>query len=600
MTGSAERGALDLGVIGNCMVAALVDQQASIVWYCLPRPDGDPVFHALLGAPNDEPHVGAFALEMPDLAASRQSYDTNTAILRTVLEGVSGTVEVTDFAPRFEAHGRIFRPQTLVRRIVPVSGWPRLRLRLKPRFGWGKRAPVVTHGSNHIRFADDTMTVRATTNAAIDDIVAQRLINIDRPLYVVLGPDETLSDDPEVLGEEWLRRTQAYWRGWTHRLALPFEWQDAVIRSAITLKLCAYEPTGGIMAALTTSIPEAPGTERNWDYRYCWVRDAFFTVRALNSLSAVRTLEHYFRWLMNLVSDAGGTHLQPVYGVGGEAVLTERVVDTLQGYRGMGPVRVGNQAHEHFQHDTYGAIILGAAPAFFDRRLMMTAGAEAFRRLEVLGEQAWALHETPDAGIWELRTRARVHTSSAVMCWAACDRLAKIASHLALHDRAVFWSARAAAIRGIILERAWSEKRGAFVESFGGTTLDASVLLMAEVGFVEPGDPRFAATVDRLSEVLGHGPFMKRYEEADDFGAPETGFNICAFWRLDALARIGRRDEAREIFEALLAARTSLGLMAEDTDIVTGEPWGNFPQTYSMVGIVNGAKRLSAEWEAVL
>jgi GH15 family glucan-1,4-alpha-glucosidase len=311
-------------------------------------------------------------------------------------------------------------------------------------------------------------------------------------------------------------------------------------------------------------------------------------------------MERYFQWLMNVVADANGAHIQPVLGIGLEKALIETHATALQGYRGMGPVRVGNQAHEHYQHDTYGNIILGAAPAFFDKRLYMQADEQAFRMLEPLGEQSWALHDQPDAGIWELRTRARIHTSSSLMCWAACDRLAKIATHLGLTDSATFWGSRAEKIKAKILEHAWSEKRGAFVESFGGETLDASVLLMAEVGLIDARDPRFVSTIDALSAALGRGPFMLRYEEADDFGEPEVGFNVCAFWRVDALARAGRREEAREHFEGLLAARNSLGLMSEDTDFRTGEPWGNFPQTYSLVGIINGAMRLSDPWESML
>ena len=221
------------------------------------------------------------------------------------------------------------------------------------------------------------------------------------------------------------------------------EWQEAVIRAAITLKMCSYEPTGAIVAAMTTSIPEAPNSARNWDYRYCWVRDAFFVVRALNSLAAVRTLENYFRWIMNIVDDVNAGHIQPVFGIALERKLTERTIDHLPGYRGMGPVRVGNQAHEHFQHDTYGNLILAAAPAFFDTRLFMTPGAADFAKLEVIGERAFQLYDKPDAGIWELRSRARIHTSSSLMCWAACDRLAKIADRLGDTARAQFWRARA-------------------------------------------------------------------------------------------------------------------------------------------------------------
>jgi GH15 family glucan-1,4-alpha-glucosidase len=259
---------------------------------------------------------------------------------------------------------------------------------------------------------------------------------------------------------------------------------------------------------------------------------------------------------------------------------------------------VGNQAAEHFQHDVYGNIVLGAAQAFHDHRLLRRGTREEFALLEVVGERAFAIHDQPDAGMWELRTRARVHTSSVLMNWAACDRLAKIAETFDLAERAALWRERADLIRAKILERSWSEERQAFAESFGGRELDASVLLMAEVGMIDPMDPRFIKTVDALEASLCDGPYMRRYEAPDDFGLPETSFNICAFWRIDALARIGRTSQAREIFNALLAVRNPLGLLSEDTHPVTGQLWGNFPQTYSMVGIINAAVRLSEPWDS--
>jgi GH15 family glucan-1,4-alpha-glucosidase len=380
-------------------------------------------------------------------------------------------------------------------------------------------------------------------------------------------------------------------------LSIPADWQDAVIRAAITLKLSQYEGTGAIVAAMTTSIPEAPDSARNWDYRYCWLRDAFFVVRALNSLSEVGTMEDYLRFLHDVVRDADRGHVQPLYGIGLERELTERVVPHLRGYRGMGPVRVGNSAYAHFQHDVYGNIVLGSAQAFHDRRLLRPADTSDFAALESVGAQAWRLHDQPDAGMWEFRSRSRVHTSSSLMCWAACDRLAKISVMLGLAERASLWAERASTIRNKILASAWSEKRQAFVESFGGSDLDASVLLMAEVGFIDPRDERFVRTVRALEQSLCDGPFMRRYEAPDDFGLPETAFNVCSFWRIDALARTGRVSEAREVFEALLARRNPVGLLSEDLATATGELWGNFPQTYSMVGIINGAMRLSRPWD---
>ncbi|MCR8826694.1 glycoside hydrolase family 15 protein [Pseudosulfitobacter koreensis] len=591
---------MDFGVVGNCAVAALVDPGGSICWYCLPRMDGDPVFHSVLGHGAGAEGDGTFAVELDQLSDSEQFYEPNTAILKTILRSPKGSVEITDFCPRFADRGRSFRPQTLIRKVRRLEGLPRVRFRIRPRFDWGEVDPVITRGSNHVRFVGPSQTLRLTTDAPLDHVLDARLINLENEATFVLGPDETLSDSAAEIGTSFYNKTLRYWQLWSQRLAVPFEWQDAVIRAAITLKLCSYEPTGGVIAAMTTSLPEAPDSGRNWDYRYCWVRDAFFTVRALNSLAATRTLEHYFEWLMNVVADANGGHIQPVLGVGLETALTERISPSLQGYKGMGPVRIGNQAHEHFQHDTYGNIILGAAPAFFDRRLSLHTGLSAFESLEPLGEQAWLLHDQPDAGIWELRTRSRIHTSSSLMCWAACDRLGKIAHHLGLTEKGDRWAERATVIRDKILEHAWSDARNAFVESFGGETLDASVLLMGEVGFLPADDPRFVATVETLTDVLGRGPYMLRYEEADDFGVPEVGFNVCAFWRIDALARIGRIDEARALFEQMLAARNALGLMSEDTSFANGEGWGNFPQTYSMVGIINGAMRLSRRWEAEL
>jgi len=620
---------LQLGLIGNCAVSALVDAQARIVWHCLPRFDGDPVFHALLADAPGWPADGSWCIEIDDFERAEQAYDEGTAILRTRLFNHAGEViEITDFAPRFFTRGRPFRPALLVRRVRPLRGHPRVRIALRPRADWGRQAAAAARGSHHLRYAALHGAIRLTTDAPITYIEQESWFSLAAPVDMLLGPDETIDRGVAEVAREFEEQTALYWRGWTRSLALPLEWQPAVIRAAITLKLCLFEETGAIVAAMTTSIPEAPHTQRNWDYRYCWLRDAFFVVRALNSLSELGTMEDYLRWLHNVVrqsvhdasgdangdenrgtrsgtssgnsSSTSGGHIQPLYGIGLERELPERQLDHLAGYRGMGPVRVGNQAQEHQQHDVYGNVVLGAAQSFHDLRLFRRADAADFALLEAVGERAWLVHDQPDAGMWELRTRARVHTSSVLMSWAACDRLAKIAEVLVLPERATLWRERALHIKERLLREAWSEERQAFAESFGGHELDASVLLMAEVGFIDPMDPRFIATVDALEASLCDGPYMRRYEAADDFGKPETSFNICAFWRIDALARIGRRDQARALFEAMLAVRNPLGLLSEDTHPHTGELWGNFPQTYSMVGVINAAMRLSDPWDTVI
>ncbi len=592
---------LNLALVGNCSISALIDAQARVVWCCLPRFDSDPVFHALVDSPDGIGAEGCWQIDLADRVSSEQHYVPGTAVLRTRLtDAQGGAIEITDFAPRFFEYQRPFRPLMLVRRVRPVAGRPRIRILLRPRAEWGAQARTRTRGSNHVRFDGAELSVRLTTNAPLTDLLEERLFALDGPISMLFGADEPLTSGIEATASLFEERTLHYWRVWTRRLALPLEWQDAVIRAAVTLKMCLYEDTGAIVAAMTTSIPEAPDSGRNWDYRFCWMRDAFFVVRALNSLSEVGTMEDYLRWLHNVVADAGDGGIQPLYGIGRERRLDESKRDHLRGYRGMGPVRVGNQAWEHAQHDVYGNIVLGAAQSFHDHRLFRRGNVDDFVQLERIGEWAWTLHDKPDAGMWELRSRARVHTSSVLMSWAACDRLAKIAAALALPERELLWRGRAETIRALVLKDAWNDKRQAFVESLGGSELDASVLLMAEVGFIDPRDTRFVSTVAAVESHLAVGAHVRRYEAADDYGVPHTAFNICTFWRIDALARIGRTAQAREIFETMLAARNPLGLLSEDTDPRTGEMWGNFPQTYSMVGIINAAMRLSAPWDTVI
>jgi GH15 family glucan-1,4-alpha-glucosidase len=589
---------LDLGIVGNCTISALIDPKGTVVWSCVPRFDGDPLFCKLV---DEGAERGFYAVELDNLARTEQSYLPNTAVLVTRLTDESGDgVEITDFAPRFMQFGRIFRPTTLMRIVRPFGETPRIRIRLRPMFDYGSHEPTITRGSNHIRYFGSDGGVRLTTNAPLTYVLDETPFILEDQVVLLLGPDESLRGPVIETGREFLDQTVSYWRSLTMRLSVPFEWQEVVIRAAITLKLCSFEETGAIVAAMTTSIPEIDGQGRNWDYRYCWLRDAFFVVRTLNRLGYIETMEDFLAYISNIVGSSENGYLQPVYGIGLESRLTERTVENLAGYRDNQPVRVGNQAWEHDQHDGYGSVLLAATQAFFDRRLSRPAGQHVFHRLEVIGDQAYALHAVPDAGLWEFRTKARVHTHSSIMCWAACDRLARIASHLQLTERATHWQARADQIRDTILNEAWNERLGSFTATFGGDEIDASLLLMHEVGFIRADDPRFAGTVDAVERELRHGKHLFRYVREDDFGSPENAFIICTFWYIDALIAQGRREEARELFENMLASRNHLGLLSEDIHPETNELWGNFPQTYSLVGLINCAMKLSKTWEDVV
>ena len=587
---------LALGVVGNGSFGALVDEDARVVWACLPAFDGDPAFCALLSPVHHE--GGDFSIELEGWTHSEQAYLPNTAVLRTVLhDDQGGMVEVVDFAPRWRWNGRFYRPVSLIRRVTPLAGSPRIRIRMRPLADWGARIPESSWGSNHIRWLLPGFVLRMNCDAPVRFVRDGLPFVLGHRLHFVLGPDEPLDRSIDGYVEEALGRTIDYWREWVRYLSIPPEWQEAVIRSAITLKLCQYEDSGAIIAAMTTSIPEASGSSRNWDYRYCWLRDAAFVVRALNRVGATRSMEDFLRYIFNIATHEG--HLQPLYGIGFEADLGESEVESLAGYRGMGPVRRGNLAWVQKQHDVYGSVVLASTQLFFDRRLVDPGDADTFRRLEALGERAHALHAVPDAGLWEFRGRAEVHTYTAAMCWAACDRLARIAEQLRLPEREAYWRERADAIRATTLERAWRGDAGHFSASFDSDYLDASLLLLADIGFIDARDPRFVATVEAIGRDLRRGDGLFRYVAPDDFGSPETGFTICMFWYIEALAAIGRHDEARDLFERMLAHRNHLGLLSEDMGFDDGEGWGNFPQAYSHVGLIMAATRLSRSWADV-
>ncbi len=592
---------MNYGVIGNCQVAALIDEQARMVWACLPRPDGDPVFSALLQKEGGESATGVFAIDMVDLTRTEQTYLRNSAIIETKLyDAHGGVIRILDFAPRFRSRGRVFRPMMFVRSVEPLAGRPTLRLRLRPTAGFGERVAPGVSGSHHVRFTAENLHYRVTTDASLAALTENRPVVLEHSLHFIIGPDETLQESPAALAREFLGATLNYWQEWVRTLAVPADWQDAVIRAAITLKLCTYEDTGAVLAALTTSIPEAANTTRNWDYRYCWLRDSYFVIQTLNRLGATRTMEAYLHYIDQIIATSTADTLQPLYGITGDPRAEEKIATALSGYRGMGPVRFGNLAVEQVQHDVYGSVILAATQLFFDERLVRSGDQTLLERLYRLGKRAVATFEESDAGPWEFRGRMQRHTFSAAISWAGCDRLARIARRVGDQVAAREWEARAARMKKEILEKAWSDERQSFTSAFGNRDLDATALLLPELGLLPATDPRFLKTLERIEEELRIGDLLFRYKHADDFGAPENAFTICAFWYVNALAAAGRVDEARARFTRLLERRNPLGLLSEDISPSTGELWGNFPQTYSMVGVIGSALRLSRSWEEIV
>jgi len=584
---------LDLAVIGNGRTAALVEPTGRIVWWCLPRYDGDPVFCRLLAGKEDK---GFTDVAIDGQVEVRSEYMRNTAIVVTdLLDDNGGAVRITDFAPRFTNYGRVFRPPQFIRIVEPIAGMPRITIRFRTTHRYGVPVTSRSSGSNHIRYWRDDVPVRLTTDAPLSHVENEASFVLTRPVHMVFGADEPFEGALESTCREFCDRTRDYWMEWVRRLAFSIDWQDEIIRAAITLKLCSFEDTGAIVAALTTSIPEGASSGRNWDYRYCWMRDAFFVVRALNRIGATRTMEDFISYILS-VAAGRADGLKPLYGVVHTDLLEERTAEALAGYNGDGPVRIGNAAIAQDQHDVYGSIIMAATPMFFDRRLPKPGDAALFRAIEPLGEQAAKFAFVPDAGIWEYRGRKRVHTYSAAMCWAGCHRLEAIAAHLGLDDRAQYWAGVADGIGKQVLQQGWNDKRKAFSAAFGSEDLDASCLLLAELGLIAPDDPRFVSTVGAIERELRREFHVMRYVGADDFGLPETAFLICRFWLIDAMWETGRRDEARDMFVDALKLRNRYGLLSEDVHPLTGRLWGNFPQTYSMSGLILTAIKLSRSW----
>jgi GH15 family glucan-1,4-alpha-glucosidase len=372
-----------------------------------------------------------------------------------------------------------------------------------------------------------------------------------------------------------------------------------VIRSALTLKLHCFEDTGAIVAAMTTSIPEAPKSGRTWDYRYCWLRDASYVLGAFRLLGQFDEREDFARFLLNVAGAHPDLDLAPLYRIDGRSDLDEQTLADWPGFEGDGPVRVGNAAARHVQNDVFGEMVLALTPIFLDERFAAERSPAVLRLLERLARKATDVVGMPDAGIWEYRTEWKPQTFSSLMCWAAADRMARVAGRFQ-REREAELRATADRIRDQIVAKAWNPTLGSFASTWGGSELDASLLQIATLRFLPPDDARIHATVDAISKGLGRDGWLYRYRNDDGFGKPQVAFVLCTFWLVEALAAIGRMAEAREVLERVCGTLSPLGLISEDYDTATGTLWGNFPQAYSHVGLIHAAFAAAPAWSEVL
>ncbi|MFO0698855.1 MAG: glycoside hydrolase family 15 protein [Nitrospira sp.] len=590
------------GLIGNCQISALISAQGSIDWLCLPRPDSPPIFGKIL-----DPEGGQFSIS-PSVPASetttKQHYLPNTNILVTTVSLPNGDAyQITDFCPRFLQYGRVYRPAALFRIVEPLSGSPSIRVCCKPVSGWGKNPVRFVRGSSHLRYEMGGEYMRLLTNMPLTYLCGETPVVLTSKMYFALSWGIGIEDDLVKVSHEFLDQTTKYWRSWVKHCSIPVLYQEEVIRSALALKLHCYEDTGAILAALTTSLPEEPGGPRNWDYRYCWLRDAHFSLSAFYNLGHFEEMEGFLKFLLNVgyAYEQSQDRLAPVYTLSQDLPIPETEHANWQGFLGSRPVRSHNQAAEHVQNDVYGEMILTLAPIFFDNRFFDLRTKDH----EVLVANLVRLCERsisqPDAGLWEIRNGWQEHSFTNLMCWAGLDRAYRIQRAGFLSDLTIDLDAARAKAANALLK---AMKDKALRNGPKDDSYDASLAQLAIVGF--PDREVCDTTVSQIKHALalrqdGNATgFFYRYLRQDDFGKPQSSFVICSFWVVQALAKLGRLPEAKQIMNQCLTGANSVGLFAEHFVPETRLQLGNFPQAYSHVGLINAAFAVSPPWSDVL
>lgn len=576
------------GIIGNCSYIAHINKNSNIEWLCWPRFDSSFIFGGLL----DEQFGGEFSIKPPDEFTTNQYYLENTNVLCTEITSSSGTYRITDCAPRFVQYERNFKPLMLIRKVEALEGLPRIRVNCRPMADYGKCALKANVGSNHLEFTGCDDKVRLTTNIPISYLNEDEYFILNETKYLVLTFGQPLEAPLISTAERFMNETIEYWRHWIKQSAIASFYQPFVIRSALTLKIHQFEDTGAIIAASTTSLPESDGSGRNWDYRYCWLRDTYYVLTALNHICHFEEMERYFHYVTD-ISFTEVDRYQPLYGITGKKTLTEVILDHLEGFKGNKPVRVGNQAYEHIQNDIYGQVLISLLPLYTDHRFIFKERQDSARWIHTVLKKIESTIDEKDAGIWEFRNMANVHCYTNLFQWAgasAAEKMARAINDEKLLQRAILMKEKAAAH----IESCYDEERKVYTNAKGSPHLDASTLQLIMMNYLDPNSQRAKDHLIGLEKELKtpNGLFY-RYLHSDDFGKPKTTFLICAFWYVEALACVGRIDEAVKEFENLLEYSNHLLLFSEDVDESTGDQWGNFPQAYSHVGLMNAAYRIS-------
>lgn len=578
------------GFIGDMHTAALVSTDGSIDWLCLPRFDSNACFAALLG----EEKNGCWKIAPSDrIERASQVYRGDTLVLETVFETESGKMRVVDCMPPYG------KSREVVRLVEGIEGEVNVEMKLIVRFDYGRTVPWVRHGfGGTLAIAGpDALILRTNVETKGEGLstVARFPIRPGERKFFVLTYHLSHDNPPEPIDAfRAVENTELYWRAWAARCTYHGEWRDAVMRSLLTLKALTFAPTGGIVAAATTSLPEQLGGVRNWDYRYCWLRDATFTLFSFMEAGYTEEAAAWSDWLLRAVA-GDPAQLQIMYGAAGERMLTEIKLPHLRGYEDSRPVRIGNAAAEQFQLDVYGEVMDAMHLA---RAVGIPTGADSWRLQRHLVDFVEKNWRQPDEGIWEIRGPRRHFTHSKVMAWVTIDRAVKAVEEFRLEGDVERWRALRQEIHDDVCRQGFNEQQGAFTQFYGSEDLDASLLMIPLVGFLPATDPRVVGTINAIQRDLISDGLVMRYRtrssgEIDGLPAGEGTFLPCSFWLVDCLYLLGRVTEARDLYTRLLAVRTPLGLLAEEYDTEHGRLIGNFPQAFTHVGLINTAQNLA-------
>ena len=579
---------LNFGIIGNCKSAALINEDSSIQWCCLPQFDSPSVFGKII----DSKIGGHFQITCDDSYKITQVYLENTCIVSTRFESKQNAFEVLDYMPRYlKDNGEYHSPPELTRVIRHIKGNPTCRIQYNPRLEYAMGETKSYVKKNFIvSIVDDEYydSLFLYSDLNYESIIKADEIELTKDHFLTVSYNEKLtgpSIDNTLLEYQ---KTRVYWLNWCSKTPSFSSYNSSILRSAMTLKLLTFEKTGAVLAAATTSLPETIGEVRNWDYRFCWIRDASMVIKVIAKLGHVRIVKNFINYIIDLVPDKN-EKLQIMYGISGEKNLTEKTLDHLSGYEGSKPVRIGNAAYTQKQNDIYG-ILMDVIHYQIER---FSEQNDEYEKLwTIVKSTVWVVENNwkhPDKGIWEFRHEDRHFTFSKLLCWVAVDRAIKISQLIGVDKSVQKWEALREDIFADIMTNAWSEKMQAFTQSYQSDHLDASVLLMEYYGFIDARDPKYVKTVHAIEKELMHEGLLFRYKNEDDFGLPSSSFTVCTFWFINSLYKIGETEKSKKLFDELLSYGNHLGLFSEDIDFSSKRLLGNFPQAYSHLALIDTA-----------